>query len=85
MGRLDEADAAYRSASALELSAGFRPLAARTHYWHARMLLDRESRGDRQHAIGLLQAVVTVTKEFGMHHLNEQATALLGGYVTAGR
>jgi tetratricopeptide (TPR) repeat protein len=77
LGRFDEADAAYESASRLERGAGFRPLAARTDYWHARALLEREAIGDRQRSVELLTDVVTVTDELGMRLLREQAAALL--------
>jgi hypothetical protein len=77
LGLLDEADAAYRSAAQLELSNGFRPLAARTHYWHARMLLERRSRGDRELAEELLKDVISVTRELGMDLLAKQAAAHL--------
>ena len=77
LGLLDEADAAYRSAAQLELAVGFRPLAARTHYWHARMLLERGSRGDRELAEELLKDVISVTRELGMDLLAQQAAAHL--------
>jgi class 3 adenylate cyclase len=76
LGLLDEADAAYRSASQLELTAAFPPLAARTHYWHARMLLQRRGRDDQKQAAELLQDVMAVTRQFGMRHLGEQAASL---------
>jgi hypothetical protein len=79
LGRFDEADAAYRSAARLELSAGFRPLAARTHHWHARMLLERRDPGDRENAAELLNDVITVTRDLGMNLLGEQTTTLLAG------
>ena len=51
LGRLDEADNAYTAAAHLEHDAGFPPLEARTLYWHARLLLERNSRGDRTRAL----------------------------------
>jgi tetratricopeptide (TPR) repeat protein len=77
LGRFDEADAAYYAAAELERSAAFRPLQARTQYWHARMLLERRARGDHDRAVALLEDVTAVTGELGMLRLDEQATALL--------
>jgi hypothetical protein len=77
LGRLDEADAAYTAAAELERSAAVRPLAARTQYWHARMLLERRARGDHDRAFALLDDVLAVTGELGMHRLDEQAATLL--------
>ncbi len=77
LGLLDEADAAYQSAAQLELGARFPPLAARTHYWHARMLLERRSRSDRELAAELLNDVIGVTRELGMDLLARQAAAHL--------
>jgi len=75
LGRLDEADAAYTRATELESSAGFPPLVARTRYWHARLLLERDGRGDRQRARGLLDDVIEVTDRLGMQRLATQARA----------
>ncbi len=77
LGLLDEADDAYRSASQLEHSAAFRPLAARTQYWHARMLLQRRAHDDQKLAAELLHEVMAVTREVGMRRLGQQAAALL--------
>ena len=45
LGQLDEADAAYTAAANMEQSAGFPALTARTRYWHAVALLEREREG----------------------------------------
>jgi class 3 adenylate cyclase len=73
LGLLDEADAAYQSAAQLEPSCAFPALAVRTHYWHARMLLQRRSQGDHEYASELLHGVMRITAELGMHRLNQQA------------
>ncbi|MEP6665798.1 MAG: hypothetical protein ABJA81_05065 [Nocardioidaceae bacterium] len=73
IGRLDEADAAYTRAADLENSAGFPPLVARTRYWHARMLLQRDAPGDRQRALALLDNVIDITDQLGMKRLATQA------------
>lgn len=76
LGRLDEADAAYTSAAALERAARFPPLLARTEYWHARGLLERDRPGDRERATTLLDEVVEITDHLGMRLLHQQATDL---------
>ena len=73
LGRLDDAIEAYTAAAALEHSAGFPPLAARTRYWHARALLERDANGDRDRARGLLDDVINVTERLGMSLLARQA------------
>ena len=73
LGRLDEADAAYAAASAMEHSAGFAPLLARTDYWHARALLERDAPVDRERALTLLDRVVAVATQLGMPLLCRQA------------
>jgi class 3 adenylate cyclase/tetratricopeptide (TPR) repeat protein len=75
LGRLEEADAAYTSAANLEISAGFPPLLARTRYWHARLLLERDAPGDCQRAAAFLDDVVDITGRLGMQRLAAQALA----------
>jgi tetratricopeptide (TPR) repeat protein len=75
LGRLDEADTAYTSAAELEHSAGFPPLIARTHYWHARALLERNETGDHERARDLLDGVIEVASRVGMSQLHQQATS----------
>jgi hypothetical protein len=77
LGRLDEADNAYTTAAHLEHASGFPPLEARTLYWHGRLLLERNSRGDRDRAADLLAMVTEVTEAIGMRLLNAQASYLL--------
>lgn len=73
LGRFDDADTAYTAAAELERSAGFPPLVARTQYWHARTLLDRDAPGDRERARALLNDVIDVTDRLGMATLHRQA------------
>jgi len=77
LSELDEADAAYTSAADLERSNGFRPLVARTQYWHARALFQRNSPGDQDRAETLLTEVIAIADDLGMRRLGEQATQLL--------
>jgi hypothetical protein len=73
LGRFDDADTAYAAAAELERSAGFPPLVARTQYWHARTLLDRDAPGDRERARALLDDVIDETNPLGMALLHQQA------------
>jgi tetratricopeptide (TPR) repeat protein len=66
LGRLDDADAHYRTALELEDRMKARPLAARTRYWHARTLLARNAPGDRVHATELINAALATAEELGM-------------------
>jgi tetratricopeptide (TPR) repeat protein len=72
LGRFDDADTAHAAAAELERAAGFPPLVARTQYWHARTLVDRDAPGDRERARALLD-VIDVTDRLGMALLCRQA------------
>ena len=76
LGRLDDAVAFYTKAAAMERSAGFPPLLARTEYWHARALLERAMPGDRIRAADLLDEAVEITGSLGMELLHQQASGL---------
>jgi len=82
LGRLDEADALY--ASALALEEGFRApvLAARTRYWWARALAERGRPGDTERARILVTDSLAAAHRIGMRTLEREAAALeatLGG------
>ena len=77
LGRLDAADAAYRAAAEMEQSAEFPPLVARTQYWHARMLLERDASGDRERAGALVNGTVEITTQLDMPLLHWQSSQLL--------
>ena len=81
IGRLDEAAACYSSAAELERAAGFSPLVARTQYWHARTLLERDTTGDRDRAHALLDEVTQATDQLGMTQLHHDALATREGSV----
>ena len=76
VGELDEAIAAYAAGAELERQAGFPPLYARTGYWHARALLERDGPGDVGHAAELLVESIEITDRLGMRLLHEQALEL---------
>lgn len=68
-----EADALYRSAAELEARMGARPLLARTHMWHARMLDTRARPGDRDRARELAHEALATAEELGMTRVAGQA------------
>jgi tetratricopeptide (TPR) repeat protein len=76
LGRWETAEAHFDSALALEARVGAPPLAARTRYWFARMLLARGEPIDRGHADQLLAASLLRAEDLGMSRLAEQARAL---------
>jgi class 3 adenylate cyclase/tetratricopeptide (TPR) repeat protein len=73
LGRLDEADAAYAAAAELEHTAGFPPLVARTKYWHATALIERDAPGDRRRAQQLLDDTIELTDRLQMATLRRHA------------
>lgn len=75
--RWDEAEAHYRDALALEERIQSPPHLARTRYWYARTLVERDQVGDRQRAGDLLDASLKVAKELGMATLEQSAIDLL--------
>ncbi len=76
LGRWGEADTYYAAAARLERTAGFPPHLARTEYWHARSLLERDAPGDRHRASALLDEVIEIGGRLGMRLLHQQAVAL---------
>jgi class 3 adenylate cyclase/tetratricopeptide (TPR) repeat protein len=87
LGRNDDADRYYEAAWRLEDSMGFKALATRTRYWHARLLSQSHNAGDRNRAIELLQEARATSLELRMVLLHEQAEnlfAVVGGHGQAG-
>jgi DNA-binding SARP family transcriptional activator len=76
LGRLDEAERSFSAARLLELKIGARPLAARTCYWHAKMLATSGNPEGRRRAAMLLDEAIGDTAALGMALLNRQATQL---------
>jgi hypothetical protein len=70
--RWDEAESAFTDARRLEERAGAVPLAARTRYWHARMLAER----DPTRAAALLDESLETASSLGMARLVEEAERL---------
>jgi tetratricopeptide (TPR) repeat protein len=76
VGRLDDAIDAYAAAGELERRAEFPPLYARTGYWHARALVERDDPGDRERAAALVSETTEISGRFGMRLLHQQAVEL---------
>jgi DNA-binding SARP family transcriptional activator/class 3 adenylate cyclase/tetratricopeptide (TPR) repeat protein len=76
LGRVDDADRHFEAARRLEDSMGFAPLAARTRYWHARLLAQSGNTDDRRRARSLLTATQSTTTALGMPLLHQQASQL---------
>ena len=76
LGRIEDADHHYESAWRLEDAMGYGPLAARSRYWHARLLTESGHPDDRRRASNLLRTARTVTHEAGMPLLHQQASRL---------
>ena len=75
LGRLDEAGAAYERGAALERSQDFPPLVARTAYWQACTLLERDCPGDHDRAAALLRETIETAEQLGMSLLAARARA----------
>jgi tetratricopeptide (TPR) repeat protein len=73
VGRLEEAERSFSAARQLELKIGAQPLAARTCYWHAKMLAASGKPENFARAATLLQEAIDSTEALGMPLLNRQA------------
>jgi class 3 adenylate cyclase/tetratricopeptide (TPR) repeat protein len=76
LGRVEDAERHYEAACSLEESMGFVPLAARTRYWHARLLAQSGNGNDRQRALSLLRAAQANASALGMARLHQQVGEL---------
>ncbi|MGH2982347.1 MAG: protein kinase domain-containing protein [Solirubrobacterales bacterium] len=74
-GRLDQAAGELEDAIALSERMGDRPFLAQSHLNLACVLLKRDSRGDRERALELLDRCLDASQEMGMAALSEQALA----------
>lgn len=75
-GDLDEADARYRSAAALNARIEARSWLAQTRADHARLLLDREGPGDRDEARRLSEAAAATANEIGLGSIEQLLASL---------
>jgi class 3 adenylate cyclase/tetratricopeptide (TPR) repeat protein len=73
VGRLEDAERSFSAARQLELKIGARPLAARTCYWHAKMLAASGNPQVFPQAATLLHEAIDSTEALGMPLLNRQA------------
>ena len=78
LGRHDEAVAALTAALALEESVESPPFTARTRYWLARALLQRDDRGDRERAADELDRSIETAERLGMAAIARAAQTLAG-------
>jgi class 3 adenylate cyclase/tetratricopeptide (TPR) repeat protein len=69
LGRSDEAVATLTTALALEESVESPPLTARTRYWLARALMQRDIPGDRERAAAELNCSIQTAERLGMEGL----------------
>ncbi|MBO0728851.1 MAG: AAA family ATPase, partial [Acidimicrobiaceae bacterium] len=72
LGRFDDASRHFDAAFQLETGMGFAPLAARTRFWHGR-LMAQSGRGDRRRCRSLLEDASRAAAELGMATLQRQA------------
>jgi DNA-binding SARP family transcriptional activator len=76
IGRIDDAERHFENAWRLEDAMRFPALAARSRYWHARLLARSQDPSKREKAIALLQNTQEVTSQLGMALLHQQASKL---------
>jgi tetratricopeptide (TPR) repeat protein len=69
LDRFDEAERHYQAALEMEDRIASPPLLARTRYWYARMLLERQAPGDRERAVELLVLALETADALGMRAL----------------
>jgi class 3 adenylate cyclase len=74
-GRLDDAERHYEDALAICGRTGERPIAARSRWELAEVLLERGGDGDRERALELLARTLDVARDLGMRSLVERALA----------
>jgi tetratricopeptide (TPR) repeat protein len=77
LGRVDESVEHFVRAIEANDRMDARPWAARARFEFARVLLDRDGPGDREHAETLLSEAATSAHALGMRPLEEGATALV--------
>lgn len=76
MGQGDRAEGHFQDALALDEGLASPPTSARTHYWYARMLLDRRGPGDLVKAEELVSSGLEIAERLGMATLASQAGSL---------
>jgi tetratricopeptide (TPR) repeat protein len=77
VGRIDDAERHFEKAWRLEDAMRFPALAARSRYWHARLLAVSQDPVRRHNAVALLQSTQEVTSRLGMARLHQQANELI--------
>jgi uncharacterized protein HemY len=74
MSRWQDAERHFEDALEMNERMGARPWLAHTHYDYARMLLDRDDPGDREHAQELLDQALATYRELGMESYAARAS-----------
>jgi class 3 adenylate cyclase/tetratricopeptide (TPR) repeat protein len=77
VGQIGDAERHFEMAWRLEDAMRFPALAARSRYWHARLLAQSQDHARRDQAIALLQSTQEVTSRLGMAHLHQQTNQLI--------
>jgi tetratricopeptide (TPR) repeat protein len=72
----DQAERHFEDALALNTAIGARPWLARTQHDYARMLLARDSPGDHERAVQLIEQALATYQELGMEPHAARASAL---------
>jgi tetratricopeptide (TPR) repeat protein len=76
MGRWEDAERHFEDALAANARMGARPWVAHTQLNYAKMLLARDSAGDRERALALLDEALDAAQEMGMKKVIEDCLAL---------
>ncbi len=77
VGQVDNAERHFEMARRLEDAMRFPALAARSRYWHARLLARSQDADKRDQAVALLRTSQEVTTRLGMAHLHQQTNDLI--------
>jgi hypothetical protein len=75
-GLIEDADARFKAASDLERSIAAPPLVARTAFWHATALAQRDTEQDRRRASTLAGEAFEISTRLGMADLSRRAAGL---------
>jgi tetratricopeptide (TPR) repeat protein len=77
VGQINDAERYFEKAWRLEDAMRFPALAARSRYWHGRLLAQSQDPEKREQAVALLQDAQDVTSRLGMIYLHQQTNELI--------
>jgi class 3 adenylate cyclase/tetratricopeptide (TPR) repeat protein len=77
VGQIEDAERHFEMAWRLEDAMRFPALAARSRYWHGRLLAQSGNPDKREHGVALLQNTQEVSSQLGMAHLHQQTSNLV--------